>query len=107
MPAISAVVPVEYSNVVPGSDSNGWAAITAAASGATAISAATLPGPYSSVHSSPLDICSSWRNVIACRGSPGVAHSGRGGCSSSESVPSATSMPTSADVKLLATEYES
>ena len=59
----------------------------------------------SSFHCSPLDIWSSWRNVMACRGSP-AGHSGRGGCSSRLSTPSPMSMPTIADVKLLATEYE-
>ena len=59
----------------------------------------------SSFHCSPLDICSSWRSVIAWRGSP-AGHSGRGGCSSRLSTPSPMSRPTIADVKLLATEYE-
>ena len=107
MPAISAVVPVEYSNVEPGSNSRGCPATNAAALGAAIISRISLVGVYSSVHSSPLDICSSWRSVMAWRGSPGRTHSGRGGCSSSDRVPSATSMPTRADVKLLATENES
>ncbi len=106
MPASSTDVPVEYSNVEPGSVSSGWAAMIAAASSDVNIAPAVLSAPYSSVHSRPLDICSIWRTVMAWRGSPGACHSGTGGCSSRVSMPSSTSMPMRADVKLLATENE-
>ena len=99
-------MPVEYSNVEPGFDSRGCMAMTWAAFGAVNNSSALLPGPYSSVHSRPLLICSSWRSVMAWRGSPGVDHSGRDGCSSRVSSPSSTTRPMSADVKLLATDHE-
>ena len=107
MPARMAVVPVEYSKVLPGSDSSGNDAMYSEADGADIMPSTFEPGPYSSAYSRPLAMCNRCSRVIARRGSAGSDHCAMGAGSSTANFPSPTRTPMSDDVTLLATEYES